>query len=230
MRAVILAAGEGSRLSEYTERVPKAFVEIAGRTLYDRQLDAVSEYVDDVTLVLGYCSENVRERADPADVVVFEEWAEYENAASLYLALGEVDDDVLVLNGDVVVAERVVADLVEAHEAASDGWSVVGCLPGMQTEHTAIRTARDGSVVDYGMVPGNRHAGIGVLDAHRVDEAAAVLRERADDWYPHVYTEIPTKAVTVPERWHVEVNHPSDLTAAERTLPFESGVETGASD
>lgn len=224
MRGVILAAGEGSRLGDYASSVPKAFVEVDGRTLYDRQLDALQGHVDDVTLVLGYCHENVVSEAGPADVVVFEHWADYDNAASLCLALADVDDDVLVLNGDVVVAEPVVAGIVAAFADAGDGWSVVGCLPGEQSEHTAIRADDDGTVTGYGMMRGRRHAGVGVLDRAHIDDAARVLRERADDWYPHVYTEVPTKAVPVPPRHHVEVNRPADLAAAERALPFGRGV------
>lgn len=54
MRAVIIAAGEGSRLSDHTDGIPKLFLELDGRTLYDRQLASLESVCDHVTVVLGY--------------------------------------------------------------------------------------------------------------------------------------------------------------------------------
>lgn len=54
MDGLILAAGEGSRLGEQAAGIPKLFVEVAGRTLYERQLDTLAEICDHVTIVLGH--------------------------------------------------------------------------------------------------------------------------------------------------------------------------------
>lgn len=229
MRGVILAAGEGSRLRPHTARLPKAFLNVNGRPLFDQQLEVLEPHVDGVTVVLGYRHDRVVDRIDGPDVVVFEEWAEYENAESLRRALRTVEDDVLVLNGDVLVAGRVVEELIDRHAALPAGWSVVGCLPGVQSEHTAVRTDPDGVVTAYGMIPGHRHAGIGVLDADRLAAADVVLRAHRDDWYPNVYPAIPTEAVVVPERLHVEINRPADLAAAESRVPLDpEGASTEA--
>lgn len=57
MKAVILAAGRGSRLGKYTDDKPKCLIEIGGETLLDRELRLLSELgikAQDVFVVAGY--------------------------------------------------------------------------------------------------------------------------------------------------------------------------------
>jgi len=220
MRAVILAAGCGSRMGDVTEDVPKAFLEVGGRTLYDRQREVLTEHVDGITIVLGYKYENVVDDLSSADPVVFERWSDYENAESLRRALERVDDEVLVLNGDVVVEPGLLDRLVDRYRLFDGAVNVVGCFPGVQDEHTAIQCDGANNVVDYGMIPGHRHAGVGIISRRHRDAALDVLADNSDDWYPHVYPETPTKRVTVSPNQHVEINRPSDLATARERFPL----------
>lgn len=55
MRAIILAAGRGSRMKDLTDERPKCFVELRGRALLDWQLDALRKAaVIDIAVVTGY--------------------------------------------------------------------------------------------------------------------------------------------------------------------------------
>ena len=216
MHAVILAAGRGSRMGDITSDVPKPFLELDGRTLYRRQRDVLDGRVDDVTVVLGYEHENVVDRLSDADAVVVEDWDEYDNAESLRRGLERAADDALVLNGDVLVSPSVVDRVLERFEALSGAYNVVGCLPGRQTEHTAVRCNEADEVVDYGMIPGHRHAGLGVVSERHRDAAVDVLERNREAWYPVLYPETPTKRVVVPGDDHHEINRPDDFGATPR--------------
>lgn len=218
MRGVILAAGRGRRMDHHTDDVPKAFLEFDGRTLYDRQRALLAPHVDCTSVVLGYCHETVLERYDLEDPIVLEEWNRYENAASLLLALRRIDDDVLVLNGDVLVDEREVDRLVEQFEVLDGRTNVVGCLPGIQDEDTAIRWDDRGRVTEYGLIEGHQHAGIGIVSRDHRTAAIQLLRDRLSDWYPHVYPGTPTRPVLFQSNRHVEVNRPADLERARAWL------------
>jgi UDP-N-acetylglucosamine diphosphorylase / glucose-1-phosphate thymidylyltransferase / UDP-N-acetylgalactosamine diphosphorylase / glucosamine-1-phosphate N-acetyltransferase / galactosamine-1-phosphate N-acetyltransferase len=214
MQSLILAAGEGRRMGHHTDDLPKAFLELDGRTLYDRQCDLLDPHVDETNVVLGYRSEAVLDECDPDNPLVLEEWDRYENAASLLLALRRIDDDLLVLNGDVLVDEREVGRLVDQFDVLRGRLNVVGCLPGVQDSETAIRWDESGRVTAYGLIEGHRHAGIGIVSRTHREAAIRILRERLDDWYPCVYPLTPTRPVLIPAHRHVEINRPPDLDRA----------------
>lgn len=218
MHAVILAAGEGSRMGPHGDDVPKAFMDLGGRTLYDRQRTVLAEHVDELTVVLGYEAGSVRDEVGAADVVVVEEWDEYDNAESLRRALRVIDDDVLVWNGDVLATESVVEGLLGRFASLPVGRSAVACIPGHQAGSTAIRCDDRGIVTDYGMIRGHRHAGIGVVDRTRVDGAERYLRRHRQEWYPVVYPAFETEMVAIDGGEHVEINRPQDVRAARRMV------------
>lgn len=61
MKAIILAAGEGTRLRPLTLETPKAMVEVFGKPLLAHNMDKLLPYVDEFILVVKYKEEKVRE-------------------------------------------------------------------------------------------------------------------------------------------------------------------------
>lgn len=62
MKAIILAAGRGSRMLGLTDQGPKCLVEIGGKTLLERQLDALRGAglkLDQIGIVTGYRRERL---------------------------------------------------------------------------------------------------------------------------------------------------------------------------
>ena len=210
-----------------TEDIPKAFMDLEGRTLFERQRTVLSDHVDDVTVILGYAAENVIDEVGSANAIVVENWDDCDNAESLRRALDAIDDDVLVMNGDVVVAESVIEQLLARHAAVPDGRNVVACIRGHQEGSTAIRCDDRGIVTEYGMVRGHRHAGLGVVDEANAEAAERYLRDHRQDWYPVVYPEFETEMVAIDEGNHVEINRPQDVRVARRKF---SHLVTGEAD
>ncbi len=62
MIAMILAAGRGERLRPITEEIPKALVEVQGRTLLERHLDNIrAAGIETVIINLGWLGERIAE-------------------------------------------------------------------------------------------------------------------------------------------------------------------------
>jgi choline kinase len=114
MRAIILAAGAGTRLQPLTDDCPKCLVDIGGQTLIDYQLQALrSVGVDDVVLVVGCKEEQVR--AHCGDAVRYISNADYlstNSIDSLYLAASEFDVAVFLFNCDILFQPEVLQRLL----------------------------------------------------------------------------------------------------------------------
>jgi choline kinase len=60
MKAIILSAGQGSRLGHMTDERPKCLIEFGGRSLLDRQLDTLdANGIGEAVVVTGFHDELV---------------------------------------------------------------------------------------------------------------------------------------------------------------------------
>ena len=59
--AIILAAGRGSRINEYTKKIPKGCIKIFNKSLIDRQIDIfIKSGINDIYVVTGYKSNLIK--------------------------------------------------------------------------------------------------------------------------------------------------------------------------
>lgn len=104
MKAVILAAGRGSRLAPITDDIPKGLIELGGETILHRELRLLAEHHIDsaeIHIVTGYRSEKI-EQIWP-NVIYNELWNAKENSYSVLLALEKLGvDDFLFLDSDLL--------------------------------------------------------------------------------------------------------------------------------
>ena len=116
MKAIILSAGQGSRLGALTHDRPKCLIDFAGRTLLDRQLDTLeASGVTDAVVVTGFRDDQVERalsrRAGPLKArTIFNPFYKVaDNLGSLFVAREELAGDCLVWNGDTLVSEALMA-------------------------------------------------------------------------------------------------------------------------
>ncbi len=123
MRAIILAAGVGWRLKPHTEATPKCLLDIGGRTLLRRYLETLLALgVQEVVLVVGHLKDRIVAEAAGAPeglVVRFVENPHFTrgNILSLWYARQEFDDDILIMDGDVLFPQELLARLLAFPEA-----------------------------------------------------------------------------------------------------------------
>ena len=126
MKAIILSAGQGSRLGHLTDDRPKCLIEFGGKSLLDWQLDTLAANgVDDVVVVTGFRDDQIeavlsRRSRGPKVRTFFNPFFKVaDNLGSLYLVRGELTGDCLVWNGDTLVSDALMARVVE--NAGRDG-------------------------------------------------------------------------------------------------------------
>lgn len=139
MQAVILAAGMGKRLGEYTKENTKCMLEVNGIKLIDRAMESLSKVgVSRVVMVVGYMRDKVKAylgneyQGVQIEYVDNEIYDKTNNIYSLYLAKDYlIEEDTLLLESDLIfepcVLTRLLNDnypniaLVDKYESWMDG-------------------------------------------------------------------------------------------------------------
>jgi phosphoenolpyruvate phosphomutase len=113
MKAVILAAGFDERLMPLVSDRPKAMLEVKGKSILARQVDALQQSgVRQIAVVRGYKKERVAlPNVRCYDNDAFEESGELE---SLLRAGAELDGPVVVLYGDILFDRHILDRLLES--------------------------------------------------------------------------------------------------------------------
>ena len=123
MRPIILAAGVGWRLKAHTQATPKCLLEIGGKTLLRGYLEAFAALgLREAVLVVGHLKEKVMAEAarGPAEVEVRfvpNEQFTRGNILSLWHARHEFDDAVVIMDGDVLFPQEMLARLLASPDA-----------------------------------------------------------------------------------------------------------------
>jgi choline kinase len=119
MKAIILSAGQGSRLGHLVDDKPKCLIDFNGRTLLDRQLDTLeANGVDEAVVVTGFNDDLVEEAlaersGGPRVRTIFNPFYKVaDNTGSLFMAREELAGDCLVWNGDTLVSSALMAQVV----------------------------------------------------------------------------------------------------------------------
>ena len=133
--AVILAAGQGSRLKELGKETPKCLLEVGGRPILHHQLSALGRAgVRKVAIVIGFRGELIKEYASrhfPGFNFTFVRNRRFASTNTLYsLALASralaQKTSVLLLNGDVVFDKGILKRLVESDVLKSYAAAIPG--------------------------------------------------------------------------------------------------------
>ena len=109
-KAVILAAGRGSRMGKSTERSHKCLTLLSGRTLLEWQLEALRKArIKDITVVRGYRAEMLKGDFSTAENP---RWAETNMVSTLFCA-PPFEHDTIVSYSDIVYSSAHIEGLMK---------------------------------------------------------------------------------------------------------------------
>lgn len=124
-RAVILSAGQGSRLLPLTEHLPKCLLELSGQSMLGWQLDALAQVgIREAVVVTGFRAELVdaelrrsASRALKVRTLYNPFYKVADNLASCWMARAELRAPCLLLNGDTLFEPEIARRLRAAPAA-----------------------------------------------------------------------------------------------------------------
>jgi choline kinase len=126
MKAVVLSAGQGKRLLPLTEHSPKCLLTVRGdEPILGWQLSALARAgIDRAVVVAGFGAEHVEAwlAANPVPGLVCETlinpfYGSSDNLISCWLARGAMSEDFLLLNGDTLFEDAVLARVLDSQPA-----------------------------------------------------------------------------------------------------------------
>lgn len=120
MKAVILAAGFGSRLRPITDEKPKCMVEVNNVKIIEKQISNLINNnfkLEDIIIVIGYKSEKIikylNEVYPGINIIDNEDYDKTNNMYSLFLTKEYVkNEDFILMNADVYYESEIIRELL----------------------------------------------------------------------------------------------------------------------
>ncbi len=125
MKAIILAAGQGTRLKKYTEGLPKGMLLFQGKTIIERQVELYRKCgMNDIIIVRGFAAEKINYTG--VKYYTNEEYGVTNMVESLLAAKAEFTDDIVVSYSDVLFTEHLLRTMAgtpcDFAVAVDDNW------------------------------------------------------------------------------------------------------------
>jgi len=112
MKAIILAAGKGTRLTPFTDNFPKGMIKLFNKTLIEMQIENFQMCgITDITIVTGYKSEKI---SFPKIKIIKNEFFDSTNMnESLFCAKEELNDSVIISYSDIIYDKLIIKQLID---------------------------------------------------------------------------------------------------------------------
>ena len=124
MKAIILNSGKGTRLGELTKNNPKSLVKLTeNETIFSRAISILSNFdIDEFIITTGYLSNvliNYCENnfSNVNFTFVYNPVYDKTNYIKSLDLIGNIDDDVILLHGDLVFEQKTVEKLLNSNES-----------------------------------------------------------------------------------------------------------------
>lgn len=230
MKALILAAGLGSRLAPLTDNCPKSLVPVNGKPILYKQIDNLYENgVTDITVVSGYMGEvlkeAVRNRYPDVKLIHSADYAVTNNMYSAYLAMEKMlDSDFLMMNADVFFDSSVITALLRFEHPNA----IVVDIDTYYEESMKV-TEKEGRIVEISKKISKNNALGASIDVYRFSkEGGQAFFSKCTNYIENqgeknlwsevalndILSEIEFKACPIQGRW-LEIDNHEDLAAAE---------------
>lgn len=120
MKAIILAAGRGTRLQPLTNTTPKPMIQICGKPILEYLVESLHQEVSEIILIVKYKQEVIKEyfwdNYEGTKISYITQWEEKWTAAALKTL--DLDDQVIILNWDSIFDTKDIKKLIDCPTSA----------------------------------------------------------------------------------------------------------------
>lgn len=125
LKAIILSAGEGSRMRPLTLTKPKTMLPVAGKPIIQYNIESLRDNgITDILLIVRYKEEIVRNYfGDGSDFGVNISYKTQKDFLGTANAISYVedfiDDSIIVLNGDIILDDEIIHEIIKKYNYLS---------------------------------------------------------------------------------------------------------------
>ncbi|MBC6002517.1 NTP transferase domain-containing protein [Paeniclostridium hominis] len=121
MKAILLAAGRGTRISRIIKEIPKSTLPVDGTPLIRRSVTMLLDRNIKPIVCVGYCKEKIYEALEGLDVeYYYNPFYDVTNSiASLWFARKELTEDTIILNADVYFTNEILDTIISEKKDVS---------------------------------------------------------------------------------------------------------------
>ena len=121
MRAILLAAGKGTRISRIIENIPKSTLPVEGIPLIRRNVIMLLEKNIKPIVCVGYFKDKIYEALEGLDVEYYYNpfYNKTNSIASLWFAREALIEDTIIMNADVYFDEQILDGIIENKDVCS---------------------------------------------------------------------------------------------------------------
>ena len=113
MKAIVIAAGEGSRMGNLTQNIPKPLVMVNGKSIIERQISILKKNgILDIIIITGPHHEKFN--FEKIIYIRDKNFLEHDQLGSLITAKKEINDNLIILFGDIIFENVILAKILES--------------------------------------------------------------------------------------------------------------------
>lgn len=248
MKAVVIAAGEGTRLRPLTEDKPKGMVEIDGTPILTHCFEQlVALGASELLVVVGYKKEAIishyGDEFDGVPITYTHQREPLGLAHALLTTEEHIEAEFMVMLGDNIFEANLADVVARQHEDRADAAFLVEAVPVEEASRFGVCDTNDyGEVTDIIEKPDEPPTNLvltgfytftpAIFDACRLVQPSARGEYELSDAVDLLLRSGRTIDAIRMDGWRIDVGYPEDRDEAERRLRAErgNGDETSADD
>jgi len=232
LKAVVLAAGDGTRMRPLTTNIPKPLLPVAGKPFIQHIFETLSSVgINEIMLLVGWKQDKIKERfGDGSKLGIKLSYHEQGERLGTAHAVGmfkdKVDDAFLCINGDVLITKKMVTDVLECYNEKKG--CIITVVPVKNpSEFGIVDFDANGKVLEIAEKPekprgNNANAGVYVFTRDIFDAISKTQKSKRNEYeitksLSYLIEAGKVYACVSSEPW-IDIGRPWDLLEANEIL------------
>ena len=147
MKAIILAAGSGTRIKEITSSQPKTLLKIGNQSIIERLINQFKENgIEEVVVVTGYESDflqNYLYKFKNVRCIKYDNFQNTNNLYTLWSVSNEIKNNIIISFADLILENKIISSLIRSDGdivMATDNSSILPDTMKVRCEGTNLKS------------------------------------------------------------------------------------------